>query len=59
MEENKEHPVINQPLPPLEKHKSRCKICGSIVWGTNFKRHLRSEKHKNAFYVLKEQFEIE
>ena len=57
MEENQEQTPIELAIK-TPKHKARCKICGSIVWGSNFKRHLRSEKHKTAFYVLKEQFEI-
>ena len=57
MEENQEQTPIETTIK-TQKHKARCKICGSIVWGSNFKRHLRSEKHKNAFYVLKEKFEI-
>ena len=36
----------------------RCPICGAtIVWVNNYTQHLKSKKHRDALYVLTEQFD--
>ncbi len=36
----------------------QCPVCGTRVWSSNRKRHLRTRKHRDAQYVLTEKYEI-
>ena len=35
-----------------------CNMCGSTLRKSNMKRHLRSQKHKDVYYVVCEKFEF-
>ena len=36
----------------------QCPVCGTRVWVSNRRRHLRTRKHLDAQYVMQEKFEI-
>lgn len=56
IEENQKIMQENKPKEPPKMQQ--CNICGSTLWKTNMKRHLRSKKHKDAYYVVCEKFEF-
>jgi hypothetical protein len=55
IEDNQENIEKSEHKPPKMQ---QCNICGSTVWKTNMKRHVRSKKHKDAYYVVCEKFEF-
>lgn len=55
-DKEEQQPTVSSPKKPKVK---RCPICGAtIVWVNNYTQHLKSKKHKDALYVLTEQFDF-
>ena len=48
---------INKDVKKSYKFRT-CNICGCKQYTTNFARHIRTKKHKDAYYA-DEKFEIE
>jgi len=41
----------------IPKQKT-CHICGATLRRSNFKRHLKTKKHKDCLYMLSELFDM-
>lgn len=38
--------------------KTRCPVCGSLIWKNNILRHSKTKKHTDAIYIMCDRFEI-
>ena len=44
--------------PKIINKPSKCDVCGASITWFNRARHLKTQKHKDAFYVSYNKFEI-
>ena len=58
MENKEENTITDLCVKPPKPYKTRCPICGSVIVAHKMRRHMRSDKHKDAIYVLQERFEM-
>ena len=63
MDENiNDNPQTNDNIkvkPKIINKRSKCDVCGASITWFSRARHLKTQKHKDAFYANYNKFEIE
>ncbi len=57
MTQDREEKIKKEPRP--NDKKIQCDVCGATLRYSNIKRHERSKKHKDSYYIQYIKFDME